>query len=394
MELQDTLYALGQQWGREVFDDPDRLRGLLASSGASGPEVDLVVDAARRGAHRGLVQALDAGADPARAIEATGDRLGQERGTDPAAARWVVAVLGFALGRVGEHDVRRQRGPGLPPGAAPTAFGQPTYPATPPQGFPAPSQQPYPGQPPYPGQQQPAYAAGYPQQQGYGQPAYGQQSGAWSPTPPKKSKLPILLGVGGAVLAIVVAVVLALVLTGGDDDDTAGKGSDQSTSAAPSTDPSTEPSAETSSAPTEPTEPTSEATSQAAPTGEVSAEAASGYTSALLAFSDAFGEGGEDLQAASTSDDPKKAKAAARKMRAAVKDLDTAVRGLELSAVQPEVDAFLDESGRILDAFDEIERTAKTTLDVNAGVGGLPITDYTDSFQAVADAIDASRTGG
>jgi hypothetical protein len=81
-------------------------------------------------------------------------------------------------------------------------------------------------------------------------------------------------------------------------------------------------------------------------------------------------------------------------MRAAVKDLDTAVRGLELSPVQTEVDAFLDESTRILDAFDKIDRTAKTTLDVNAGVAGLPITDYTESFQAVANAIDKSRTGG
>ncbi|MFB9313177.1 hypothetical protein [Nocardioides plantarum] len=388
MELHDTLYSLGQQWGRGVLDDPDRLRGLLAPTGASPDEVELVVDAVRRGAHRGLVQALDAGTDPARAIEATGDRLGQERGTDPAAARWVVAVLGFALGRVGEHDVRRQRGPGQAPYQAPgqapgqapygqAPFGQPTYP---------PPAQPY--QQAQPGQ--PAYAAGYPQQ------GYGQQPG-WSPTPPKTSRLPILLGVGGTVLAIVVAVVLALVLTNGDDTDSADQRSDGSTSADASTDPTSDPTTDPSSDPSSDPVPTQDPTSETvdpAPDGKVSDEAAAGYTSALLTFSTAFGDGGKDLQAASTSDNPARARAAARKMRSAVKDLDVAVRGLDLAPVQTEVDAFLVESSRILRAYDKIDRTAKTTLDVNAGVAGLPITDYTNAFQAVADAIDKSRNGG
>lgn len=413
MELHDTLYALGLQTGRDVFDDPERLRGMLAQSGAPAGEIDLVVDAVRRGAYRSMLTALDSGVDPARAVQDAGAQLARERGSDPGSAAWALAVLGFAVGRVGENDVRRHRGAGpvVPPSQAPTQIGSPVQyppanpslqkppaPYQPPSGPPAgPPAAPYGQQPPvYEQPQQPygqqSYAAqSYGQQpQPYGAPqqAYGQPQQPWSPggAPPKKSKLPILLGVGGTLVAVIVAVVLAIVLVGGNDD-----GDNEADRASDSTSATTEPTSEATETSEPTTEATSETTEPAEDPGRVSDEAAAGYTSALLTFSTDFGDAGNKLQTASTNDNTQGAKAAGRDLRKAVYDLDLAVRDLDLAPVQTEVNAFLKVSGQMIDKLDKIERDATTALDVNLGVVDLPITPYTDSFQTLADAIDATR---
>lgn len=259
MELHDNLYALGLQLGRDVFDDPDSFRGalddFLDEGDASTGDINLLVDAVRLGAFRSMVSILDSGADAARAIEEAGNRLARDRGSaDVAGAQWACAVLGFAVGKVADADVRRYRTqtPGrstmTPPAAEtmlpstpPTAGTPPAAPTAFPGGYPSqanpsqanPSQQapggpsavpptqtawssqPQPGQPGQPG--------------GYSQPAAGPQGWSSVPSGPggpggyggapakKKSKaLPIVLAVV-AVVVIAGIVATLLAVTGGDD---------------------------------------------------------------------------------------------------------------------------------------------------------------------------------
>src|SRR5690349_717254 len=134
MLLHQQLYSLGVTLGRELFDDPDTLRGALDDfideGAASTGEVNLLVDAVRLGALRMLLTSIGGGASPQRAVEAAGDFLSRERGTtDVAGPRWACAVLGFAMGKVSETDVERfgrQQTPPAPPqpadlGPAPAA---------------------------------------------------------------------------------------------------------------------------------------------------------------------------------------------------------------------------------------------------------------------------------
>ena len=114
MELHDNLYALGLQLGRDVFDDPESFRGalddFLDEGDASTGDINLLVDAVRLGAFRSMVNILDSGADAPRAIEEAGNRLARDRGSaDVAGAQWACAVLGFAVGKVADADVRRYR---------------------------------------------------------------------------------------------------------------------------------------------------------------------------------------------------------------------------------------------------------------------------------------------
>jgi hypothetical protein len=353
MQLHDHLYALGLQAGREVFDDPERLRGALAGAQADPGEVELVVDAVRRGAYRALLTDLDAGADPTRAIEETAARLAGSRGCDPASAAWALAVLGFAVGRVGENDVRRYRGGG------PATPSHGTY--LPPQPTHQPSQQPA-----------PTYSA--PQQ--YAAPVPARAA--------TRSRTPLLLAVGGTLAAVVVAVVLALVLAGGggDDDPQAG---DDSTS---------ETSETTSGTTSDATDPTSDPTTEDTPeVATISTEASFGYTTALATFATDYEKAGKMLQRATRRDDVPAALEAARQLRIAVYDFDLTTRDLDLSPIQPTVNDFLTASGKMITALDETYATAESVLEVNAGVAALPADSYVASFQKVQDEITANQSG-
>ncbi len=263
MELHDNLYALGLQLGRDVFDDPESFRGalddFLDEGDASTGDINLLVDAVRLGAFRSMVNILDSGADAPRAIEEAGNRLARDRGSaDVAGAQWACAVLGFAVGKVADTDVRRYRTqtpgrstqtppaaetilPTTPPSTAGHPPAEPTaFPGT--AGTPYPTQQP--GGPGGPSTVPPTQTAwsgqpGAGQASPPGQPSQPVGQGAgWSSVPPggpggpggygpgaastkkKKSKtLPIAIAV--AVLVIIASIVIVITVTSGGGDDPA-----------------------------------------------------------------------------------------------------------------------------------------------------------------------------
>src|SRR5688572_21739153 len=152
MELHESLYALGLRLGREVFDDPDSFRGalddFLDEDSATTGDINLLVDAVRLGAFSSMTSMIGSGAQVTAAVEEAGNRLARDRGSaDVAGAQWACAVLGFAIGKVSDAEVRRYRTqhaapqpPSQRPGV-PVASGQPT--AT----GPLPTAQPLYGQP-------------------------------------------------------------------------------------------------------------------------------------------------------------------------------------------------------------------------------------------------------
>jgi len=271
MELHDHLYSLGLQLGRGVFDDADGFRGalddFLDEGAASTGDINLLVDAVRLGAFRSMTTMLDSGADAPRAIEDAGTRLARDRGSsDLASAQWALAVLGFAIGKVSDADVRRYRsmqagpqrpaGGAVPPPQSTRLPSTPPAPPTPPTGLP-PTGLPQTGLPPtglppgsaqapptqvgtpqphvspvgsnYPGQ--PPAAPYAPQHQsggaGFGGPAGvppGPGSipgaGSWGAAPqqPKKKVWPILAAVV-AVLAVIGGGITAFVISQNGDDD-------------------------------------------------------------------------------------------------------------------------------------------------------------------------------
>ncbi|NYJ02302.1 hypothetical protein HNR19_003000 [Nocardioides thalensis] len=241
MELHESLYALGQAQGRELFNDADSFRGALDDwldeEAATTGDINLLVDAVRLGAFGSMSSMLDSGADSDRAIADAGARLARDRGSaDVGGAMWALSVLGYAIGRVSEGQVRTYQsqhasrqvpppGTAVPPAAgAPTAV-KPQTPAGPPPVTQRPGATPpanpvwpssggnptaVPGQtppPPAPTPAQPAYGGSFPP------PPQGPQ-----PTKGKKSPLvPILVGLV-ALLVIAAGVVGAIALTGGDDE--------------------------------------------------------------------------------------------------------------------------------------------------------------------------------
>ncbi len=234
MEIHDHLYALGLRLGRDVFDDADGFRGALDDyldeSAASTGDINLLVDAVRLGAFRSMLTMLDSGADVTRAIDEAGTRLARDRGSvDVAGAQWACAVLGFAVGRVGDPDVRRYRSQHPPaPGAAPTIL--PSGPPPPPPYVSPPHLSP-PHVSPAHVSPAPPYAPSSP-----GPQAFAQQS--WTPpTPPRKRKVwPIVLAVVVVVALIAGGGAFFLVTNGDDDDREAGPGkSDGPTSDGPTT---------------------------------------------------------------------------------------------------------------------------------------------------------------
>jgi hypothetical protein len=230
MELHENLYQLGLSFGRDVFDDADGLRAalddFLDEGAASTGDINLLVDAVRLGSFRWMVSTIDSGAEPARAIESAGDLLARDRGSaDVAGSRWACAVLGFAVGKVTDTDVRRYRTQGPPP--PPQAQPPSTSPAPPPM---TPTMVPPPAAPTGPGAPgtqlagQPAQDFSAPPPAGPSYPAPPQAPVAWSgqPTPPqpekkKKGLLPLLIGAG--IGLVILAVVFGVLQLTGDGED-------------------------------------------------------------------------------------------------------------------------------------------------------------------------------
>lgn len=137
MELHESLAELVAAVGEQVLDDADRLRAALDDyldeGSASTGDINLLVDAVRLGAYAWMRSTIASGGEGAKAVEAAGVLLARDRGSrDLDTARWACAVLGFAVGEVGDADVRRYRTRTMevPLGAAP-ADGPSLSPPTP-----------------------------------------------------------------------------------------------------------------------------------------------------------------------------------------------------------------------------------------------------------------------
>lgn len=240
MELHENLYALGLRLGREVFTDPDSFRGalddFLDEDSATTGDINLLVDAVRLGAFTSMTSMIDSGAQVTAAVEEAGSRLARDRGSaDVAGAQWACAVLGFAIGKVSDAEVRRYR----TQHATPPPPSQPLPPTQFPAQQPPPptqqAQQPPPTQQPQPPQQPPAPPTQYPasgplptqQPQQQPQQQFAQApptswpggGGALPPEKPRKTwpilvaTLVALVMIGGGIVALVVTRD-----SGGDDD--------------------------------------------------------------------------------------------------------------------------------------------------------------------------------
>ncbi len=228
MALHYQLRSLVEQLGYRVLEDSDSLRAALDDyldeGAASRGEINLLVDAVRLGGFRRLAEMTEGGADPSAAVLSAGDALARERGSaDVAGARWAIAALGFAAGRVPEGEVQRWD---------PSTASAPQPPQQPYQPGPTnapPTQQlgqgsPYttgPGQPyQQPGQQPPYQQSGQSGPQ-YGAPGYGYGD---QPPPKKKSKAPLLIAAAVLVVLALVGGGIAWALSGDDEDDGGGGG--------------------------------------------------------------------------------------------------------------------------------------------------------------------------
>ncbi|MDP2775033.1 MAG: hypothetical protein Q8O61_15885, partial [Nocardioides sp.] len=141
MELHEHLAELVQSVGPQVLDDPDGFRAalddFLDEGAASTGDINLLVDTVRLGAYGWMVNTISSGGEGARAVEAAGTILARDRGSrDVDSARWACAVLAFAVGKVGDADVRRYRTRSLteeiPPPAPRVVPDAPTEPVPPP----------------------------------------------------------------------------------------------------------------------------------------------------------------------------------------------------------------------------------------------------------------------
>ena len=216
-DLHEQLRSLVSQHGTGIVDTAEQFRGALddylTEQDATQGELNLLVDAVRLGGVERLLAMLDNGADPDAAVREAGGELARDRSSDEQRSRWAIAAMGYALGRIDavvvraqlEGDVTR-----LPYGATSPAAQRP------------PVQSP-PYQPPV---QSPPYQAPPAQSPAHQPPV---QSPAWptphyasAPTPPKKSRTGLIVGlVSAGVVVVAIAVVLALVTSGDDPEEKA-----------------------------------------------------------------------------------------------------------------------------------------------------------------------------
>ncbi|UUW96558.1 peptidoglycan-binding domain-containing protein [Pimelobacter simplex] len=143
MAVHDELADLARSAGAQVLEDADSFRAAVDDFVPEGSittgELNLLVDAIRMRALGRLVEMLDRDADPTAAIDLHGDQLARDRGTTEAGgARWALAALGFALGRVGDAEVRARHAEMTAAGTVPRPPSVPA-PAPPPAPAPAPA---------------------------------------------------------------------------------------------------------------------------------------------------------------------------------------------------------------------------------------------------------------
>lgn len=206
--------------GVAVLEDAASVRNALAEAVARGfappGAAPLLSDAVSLGAFDALQRMLDAGAEPQAAVDTAGRRLASDRGgADAGAARWAVATLGYAVGRVPANVVDAQA-----PGAA-GAVGGPGGAALPPPPPPSGAATVFPGAPaddatwvpPRPGAATPPPA-----------PPTGPQDGFASA--PRKSRRTLIVALVAAVVLIGGGATAAAIVLGGDSSETDGKGGD------------------------------------------------------------------------------------------------------------------------------------------------------------------------
>lgn len=137
MAVHQQIAELVEAVGSNVFTDADAFRGalddFLDDEAASRGELNLLIDCVRLGVFGQLRTQLDNGADPEQAVDMLGDQLARDRGqADTASARWALAVLAFAIGRLPDEAVVQRRLM-IPPattqlGAPPSALPAPPPP--------------------------------------------------------------------------------------------------------------------------------------------------------------------------------------------------------------------------------------------------------------------------
>src|ERR687896_1160959 len=216
-DLHEQLRSLMSQHGTGIADNADQFRAALddylTEEDATQGELNLLVDAVRLGGVERLLTMLDNGADPDAAVREAGGELARDRSSDEQRARWAVATMAYALGRVGIAVVRQQLEGDvtrLPYGATAPAAQRPPVQSPPVQSPPhqspvqsPPYQQP-PPQSPGPEAGPPAWPSRHPSQPSAPMQGYG--------PPPKKSRTGLIVGlVAAGVVAVALAVVLALV---------------------------------------------------------------------------------------------------------------------------------------------------------------------------------------
>ncbi len=215
-DMHEQLRSLVSQHGTGIVDNSEQFRGALddylTEQDATQGELNLLVDAVRLGGLERLLSMLDNGADPDAAVREAGGELARDRSSDEQRARWAIAAMGYALGRIDavvvrsqlEGDVTR-----LPYGATSPAAQRPPVQSPP---YQPPVQSP-PFQPPV---QSPAH------QPPVQSPAWPTPHYASAPTPPKKIRTGLIVGlVAAGVVVVALAVVLALVTSGDDPEEKA-----------------------------------------------------------------------------------------------------------------------------------------------------------------------------
>lgn len=229
MELHEHLAELVTSVGPQVLDDPDGFRAALDDyldeGAASTGDINLLVDAVRLGAYGWMINTITHGGEGGRAVEAAGTLLARDRGSrDVDSARWACAVLAFAVGKVGDADVRRYRTRSLSPLSEPVAAPDPggaTEPAAPPTAVVAPDASTEPVQPPAPMPPPPPPPAPTPADETVlGEPPADVAVPAARPSEQRRSWAPVLAVL--VVLALVGGGFAAWRVLGADDDGTPG----------------------------------------------------------------------------------------------------------------------------------------------------------------------------
>ncbi|GAA3647718.1 hypothetical protein GCM10022237_04100 [Nocardioides ginsengisoli] len=254
MAVHDELADLARSAGGQVFEDADSFRAAVDDFVPEGSittgELNLLVDAIRLRALGRLVEMLDRDADVGAAIDAAGDQLARDRGTsETGGARWALATLGYALGRVDEAQVRARHAEMTSAGTVPTP---PSVPIAEPAPEPAPTPAPAPVPVPMPATQAPPAPAPATTPLAPPPPPPPTPAPTSAPGPAERSGRGRLVVVGAVLVALLAAGVGVGVLLGNRGGDGGAKASDRT---------STQTTDDTPSAPTtDATTPTSPAT--------------------------------------------------------------------------------------------------------------------------------------